>query len=127
MKYLFWCAFEHLNFRIPEFEALAKLFNIDLKWISWMWVSLCLHLRWDLVVFDCFYFSSLYMDIDYLINNDLKFVLCIDWTRYLIKQVTFLKEKWYFNSFFFCCFFFFVTSGECYDCRSCIFQNDISE
>ena len=33
MKFLFWCAFEHLDFRIPEFESLAKLFSVDLKWI----------------------------------------------------------------------------------------------
>jgi len=33
MKFLFWCAIEHLNFRIPEFEALSKLFNIELDWI----------------------------------------------------------------------------------------------
>ena len=34
MKFLFWCAFEHLDFRIPEFEALGELFNIELKWID---------------------------------------------------------------------------------------------
>ena len=34
MKYIFWCAYEHLDFRIPEFEALSQLFNIELKWID---------------------------------------------------------------------------------------------
>jgi len=33
MKFLFWCAYEHLNFRIPEFEAISKLFDIELNWI----------------------------------------------------------------------------------------------
>ena len=34
MLYLFWCANEHLDFRIPEFEALAILFKIPLKWVE---------------------------------------------------------------------------------------------
>ena len=34
MKFLFWCAFEHLEFRIPEFEALAKLLKIELHWVD---------------------------------------------------------------------------------------------
>ena len=34
MKFLFWCAYEHLDFRIPEFEALAELFDIELNWIE---------------------------------------------------------------------------------------------
>ena len=33
-QFLFWCAFEHLDFRLPEFEAIAELFNINLKWID---------------------------------------------------------------------------------------------
>ena len=34
MKFLFWCAFDHLEFRIPEFESLAQLLNIQLNWID---------------------------------------------------------------------------------------------
>ena len=33
-KFIFWCAFEHLDFRLPEFEAISELFNIELKWID---------------------------------------------------------------------------------------------
>jgi len=33
-QFLFWCAFEHLDFRLPEFEAIVELFNINLKWID---------------------------------------------------------------------------------------------
>ena len=32
--FLFWCANEHLNFRIPEFESLIELFNISVSWIE---------------------------------------------------------------------------------------------
>ena len=32
--FLFWCAHEHVEFRIPEFESIAKLFNIPLKWVT---------------------------------------------------------------------------------------------
>jgi len=32
LRYLFWCANEHLDFRIPEFEALAKMFDLKLDW-----------------------------------------------------------------------------------------------
>ena len=32
-QFIFWCAFEHLEFRLPEFEAIAELFNINLTWI----------------------------------------------------------------------------------------------
>lgn len=32
--YLFWCANEHQGFRIPEFEALGKLFEIPLNWVE---------------------------------------------------------------------------------------------
>ena len=28
-QFLFWCAFEHLDFRLPEFEAIGELFNIN--------------------------------------------------------------------------------------------------
>ena len=34
MKFIFWCAFDHLEFRIPEFEALAKLLKIELNWVD---------------------------------------------------------------------------------------------
>lgn len=34
LGYLFWCANEHLSFRIPEFEALAAMFDIPLNWIE---------------------------------------------------------------------------------------------
>ena len=34
MKFIFWCVFEHLDFRIPEFEALSELFNVELNWID---------------------------------------------------------------------------------------------
>jgi len=33
-KYLFWCAFEQLAFRIPEFESISKVLGIQLKWIE---------------------------------------------------------------------------------------------
>lgn len=35
-RYLFWCAYEHLDFRLPEFNALAELFNIkeQLSWVD---------------------------------------------------------------------------------------------
>ena len=33
-RFLFWCAHEHVDFRIPEFETLASLFNIDLRWVE---------------------------------------------------------------------------------------------
>ncbi|XP_040575850.1 tRNA (guanine(10)-N(2))-methyltransferase homolog [Lepeophtheirus salmonis] len=33
MKYLFWCANEHLSFRIPEFEAISNIFGLDLIWV----------------------------------------------------------------------------------------------
>ena len=32
--FLFWCAHEHVEFRIPEFESIAKLFKIPLKWVT---------------------------------------------------------------------------------------------
>lgn len=32
--YLFWCAHEHIDFRIPEFESIAKILNIPLKVIE---------------------------------------------------------------------------------------------
>ena len=38
MKFIFWCAFDHLDFRIPEFEAIAEMTLAlkakDLKWID---------------------------------------------------------------------------------------------
>ena len=34
LRYLFWCANEHLDFRIPEFESLAKIFGIRLDWVE---------------------------------------------------------------------------------------------
>ncbi len=33
-RYLFWCAHEHLSFRIAEFEAIAAVFQIDLDWVE---------------------------------------------------------------------------------------------
>ena len=32
MLYLFWCANEHNQFRLAEFEALSQVLNIELKW-----------------------------------------------------------------------------------------------
>ncbi len=32
LRYLFWCANEHLDFRIPEFEAVSRIFDIPLRW-----------------------------------------------------------------------------------------------
>ena len=32
MLYLFWCANEHNQFRLAEFEALAQVLDIELKW-----------------------------------------------------------------------------------------------
>ncbi len=32
--FIFWCAFDHLDFRIPEFEAIGQLFDIQLKWVD---------------------------------------------------------------------------------------------
>ena len=32
MLYLFWCANEHNQFRIPEFEALSQVLNVPLTW-----------------------------------------------------------------------------------------------
>ena len=34
MRYMFWCANEHVDFRVPEFEAIARIFDIDLKWVE---------------------------------------------------------------------------------------------
>lgn len=33
-RFIFWCAFEHLDFRLPEFDALADLFHIELQWVD---------------------------------------------------------------------------------------------
>ena len=33
-RYLFWCANEHPNFRIPEFESLVHVFKISAAWIE---------------------------------------------------------------------------------------------
>ena len=33
MHFLFWCAAEHQDFRVPEFESLSQLFNIPLNWV----------------------------------------------------------------------------------------------
>ena len=32
--FLFWFANEHLNFRIPELEALTELFKIPAQWVE---------------------------------------------------------------------------------------------
>jgi len=32
-RFLFWCANEHRQFRLAEFEAIGSLFNIQLRWI----------------------------------------------------------------------------------------------
>ena len=34
LKYLFWCAKTEIDFRITEFESLAKIFRIPLKWVE---------------------------------------------------------------------------------------------
>ena len=33
-RYLFWCANEHVDFRVPEFETIADIFDIDLHWVE---------------------------------------------------------------------------------------------
>jgi len=33
-QYLFWCANEHIDFRVPEFKSVASLLNISLKWLE---------------------------------------------------------------------------------------------
>ena len=33
LRYLFWCANEHQQFRIPEFESIAEILNINLNWV----------------------------------------------------------------------------------------------
>lgn len=33
-RYLFWCAHEHVDFRIPEFEAIASMFKIKLNFVE---------------------------------------------------------------------------------------------
>ncbi|XP_076038708.1 tRNA (guanine(10)-N(2))-methyltransferase TRMT11-like [Oratosquilla oratoria] len=33
-RYLFWCANEHIEFRIPELGAVASMFKIPIKWID---------------------------------------------------------------------------------------------
>ncbi|XP_023327823.1 tRNA (guanine(10)-N2)-methyltransferase homolog [Eurytemora carolleeae] len=44
MKYLFWCGFDRLCFRIPEFESICRVLKIQLNWIykndSHPWVVL---------------------------------------------------------------------------------------
>ncbi len=32
LRYLFWCAHEHLDFRVPEFESVARIFGVSLDW-----------------------------------------------------------------------------------------------
>ena len=32
-RFLFWCANEHNQFRIQEFESLSKVFGISLSWV----------------------------------------------------------------------------------------------
>ncbi|XP_071536651.1 tRNA (guanine(10)-N(2))-methyltransferase homolog [Panulirus ornatus] len=34
IKYLFWCANEHIEFRIPELMSIALMFKIPIKWID---------------------------------------------------------------------------------------------
>jgi len=34
MHYLFWCAFDHLSFRIPEFESICNLLRIEYSWVN---------------------------------------------------------------------------------------------
>ena len=34
MHFLFWCAFDNISFRIPEFESICKLFGIPLNWVA---------------------------------------------------------------------------------------------
>ncbi len=33
-RFLFWCAFDHLEFRIPEFEAIADMLGIKMNWVD---------------------------------------------------------------------------------------------
>jgi tRNA (guanine10-N2)-methyltransferase len=44
MHCLFWCAADHQEFRIPEFESLSRLFNIPLRWVfqssTYPWIIL---------------------------------------------------------------------------------------
>ena len=47
MEYLFWCAFDHLTFRIAEFESICKVLKIPLVWLfknqTHPWVTLKLN------------------------------------------------------------------------------------
>ena len=47
MNYLFWCAFDHLKFRVPEFESICKLLNIPVTWVfknqTHPWITLKLN------------------------------------------------------------------------------------
>ena len=47
MNYLFWCAFDHLKFRVPEFESICKLLNIPVAWVfknqTHPWITLKLN------------------------------------------------------------------------------------
>ena len=33
-RYLFWCANEHVDFRVPEFESLAEILDVSLTWVE---------------------------------------------------------------------------------------------
>lgn len=33
-RFLFWCANDHVDFRVAEFESLARIFDIELKWVE---------------------------------------------------------------------------------------------
>lgn len=33
-RYLFWCAHEHVDFRVPEFESLAEMLDVTLTWVE---------------------------------------------------------------------------------------------
>ena len=33
-RYLFWCANEHVDFRVPEFESLAEILDVTLTWVE---------------------------------------------------------------------------------------------
>ena len=34
LRFLFWCAKEHLTFRVPEFESISRSLKVPLVWIE---------------------------------------------------------------------------------------------
>ena len=83
MKYLFWCGFDRLCFRIPEFESICRVLKIQLNWIykndSHPWVVL--ELQSGLYIFPTFG--------DFL-NKDFWTTPCMNnctWSKLELKRV----------------------------------------